>query len=181
MRSPWNRLQAEQPQLPQTFCEVIAWLKSDHILLLWNEMEKKFKKVKFSVWKDQKNYTFGLLLCLLLVLISLLRAERTGLSLVSGTVLLKLEVIYLWIFYVAYFLWPGLSPQNSFSLDIWLYFKGVLAKKEKLRRWKSVVLHNAPHITIFLPYSPSFNKMAFVSHSLAKTVPHSCRTFLNFK
>lgn len=49
---------------------------------------------------------------------SLLKAERTGLSLASGTVLLKLEVIYLGIFDVAYFLRPGLSPQNSFSLDI---------------------------------------------------------------
>lgn len=52
------------------------------------------------------------------MLTSLLTAEKTGLSLVSGTVWLKLEVIYLGFFDVACFLQPGLSPQDSFSLDI---------------------------------------------------------------
>ena len=84
------------------------------------------RSVRIWVWKDQQIYISRFLLQVsLLMLTSLLKAERTGLSLVSGTVLLKLEVIYLGVFDVVCFLWPGLSPQNSFSLDIWLKFKGL--------------------------------------------------------
>lgn len=71
------------------------------------------KSVRIWVWKYQQIYISRLLLwVLLLMLVSFLKAERTGLSLVSGTVLLKLEVIYLGFLDVACFLWPGLSPQN---------------------------------------------------------------------
>lgn len=55
--------------------------------------------------KDQQIYISRLLLQVPpLMLTSLLKAERTGLSLVSGIVLLKLEVIYLGDFDVACFL-----------------------------------------------------------------------------
>lgn len=55
--------------------------------------------------KRPKIYISRLLLWVpFLMLTSLLKAERTGLSLVSGIVLLKLEMIYLGFFDVACFL-----------------------------------------------------------------------------
>lgn len=67
--------------------------------------KRKWKKRENLSMKRPKIYISRLLVWVpFLMLTSLLKAEKTGLSLVSGIVLLKLEVIYLGFFDVACFL-----------------------------------------------------------------------------